>query len=67
MVPMQDQNGNPMNGVILSFTDETVEIDFNHPLADEGLNFKGNILSVREATAEELSHGHVHGVGGHNH
>ena len=67
MVPMQDQNGNPMNGVILSFTDESVEIDFNHPLADEALNFKGNIVSVREALAEELSHGHVHGAGGHDH
>jgi len=67
MVPMQDQDGNPMNGIILEFDENEVFIDFNHPLADEALNFKGEILSVREATQEELAHGHVHGVGGHNH
>lgn len=67
VVPMQDQNGHPMNGVILSISDETVEMDFNHPLADKDLNFSGNIISVREATQEELDHGHVHGPGGHHH
>ncbi|MFM6983957.1 MAG: peptidylprolyl isomerase [Chitinophagaceae bacterium] len=67
MVPMQDQDGNPMNGVILGFDDQTVQIDFNHPLADQDLNFKGTIVSVREASAEELDHGHVHGPGGHHH
>ncbi len=67
MVPMQDNNGNPMNGIILSFDDKEVQIDFNHPLADENLNFKGEILSIREATQDELDHGHVHGVGGHQH
>jgi FKBP-type peptidyl-prolyl cis-trans isomerase SlyD len=67
MVPMQDQDGNPMNGVILGFDDTTVQIDFNHPLADQDLNFKGAIVSVRDASAEELDHGHVHGPGGHHH
>ena len=67
IVPMQDQNGQPMNGMIIGINDETVEMDFNHPLADEDLNFKGEIISVREATAEELDHGHVHGEGGHHH
>lgn len=67
VVPMQDQNGHPMNGVILSIGEETVEMDFNHPLADKDLNFSGNIISVREATQEELDHGHVHGPGGHHH
>lgn len=67
MVPMQDQNGNPMNGVILSIGDEAVEIDFNHPLADKDLNFSGVIVEVRDATPEELDHGHVHGPGGHHH
>jgi FKBP-type peptidyl-prolyl cis-trans isomerase SlyD len=56
-----------MNGMIIGINDETVEMDFNHPLADEDLNFKGEIISVREATAEELDHGHVHGEGGHHH
>lgn len=67
MVPMQDQEGNPMNGTILSFDDTNVLIDFNHPLADEDLTFKGKVISVREATPEELDHGHVHGPGGHHH
>jgi FKBP-type peptidyl-prolyl cis-trans isomerase SlyD len=67
MVPMQDQDGNPMNGIILEFDDQTVKIDFNHPLADQELNFKGAIVSVRDANSEELDHGHVHGPGGHQH
>ncbi len=67
MVPMQDNHGNPLNGIILSFDDNEVLIDFNHPLADKALNFKGEILSIREATAEEIAHGHVHGEGGHQH
>ncbi len=66
-VPMQDHEGNPMNGIILSIDDEVVKMDFNHPLADEDLNFKGTIIEVREATAAELDHGHVHGPGGHHH
>jgi FKBP-type peptidyl-prolyl cis-trans isomerase SlyD len=67
MVPMQDDQGNPMNGIILSFDDQSVLIDFNHPLSDQNLHFKGDILSLRDATAEELAHGHVHGEGGHHH
>ena len=46
-------------------TDTTITLDGNHPLADQTLNFDVNIVSVREATSEELEHGHVHGaVGG---
>ena len=45
----------------------TVTVDGNHPLAGQTLNFDVKILEVREATAEELSHGHVHGAGGHHH
>lgn len=67
VVPMQDEQGHPMDGVIKEIDDTSVLIDFNHPLADEKLHFKGRILSVREATSEELSHGHVHGPGGHHH
>jgi FKBP-type peptidyl-prolyl cis-trans isomerase SlyD len=64
---MQDQDGNPMDGRVLEIGTETVKMDFNHPLAGEELHFKGEILEVREATAEELDHGHVHGPGGHHH
>ena len=44
-----------------------VDIDRNHPLAGEDLNFSIDILNVREAEAEEISHGHAHGPGGHQH
>lgn len=67
IVPMQDQDGNPMEGTILELDEEKVRMDFNHPLAGQSLHFTGNIISVRPATDEELSHGHVHGPGGHHH
>ncbi len=66
-VPMQDNQGNYMEGIIQSFDDEKVMMDFNHPLAGQALKFSGEVVSVREATEEELDHGHVHGEGGHHH
>jgi FKBP-type peptidyl-prolyl cis-trans isomerase SlyD len=47
--------------------DDAVTLDANHPLAGKNLNFDVEITAVREATAEELSHGHVHGPGDHHH
>lgn len=67
MLPMQDQEGNPLDGKVVSFDDNTVTMDFNHPLAGQALTFTGKVISVREATSEELDHGHVHGPGGHHH
>jgi FKBP-type peptidyl-prolyl cis-trans isomerase SlyD len=46
---------------------DMITLDGNHPLADKTLNFDVDIVTVREATAEELEHGHVHGAGGHHH
>ena len=46
---------------------EEVTVDGNHPLAGETLNFAVEITDVREASAEELEHGHVHGPEGHDH
>jgi len=53
-VPMQDAHGNRMNGLILEIEDDYIKMDFNHPLAGDDLHFSGSILSVREATDEEL-------------
>ncbi len=67
IVPLQDQDGNHLQGRIVSFDDNVVNVDFNHPMAGEDLNFTGTIIAIREATPEELDHGHVHGPGGHHH
>ncbi len=45
----------------------TADIDTNHPLAGRTLVFDIEVVATRSATAEELAHGHVHGVGGHQH
>lgn len=66
-VPMQDQEGNPLMGVIQEITDAGVKMDFNHPLSGQNLHFTGKIVEVREATKAEMDHGHVHGPGGHQH
>ena len=67
VITMQDQNGRPMDGKVLEVKDDVVVMDFNHPLAGENLYFSGEIIEVRKASEEELSHGHVHGDGGHHH
>ena len=46
---------------------DTVTIDGNHPLAGKNLHFDVEVTEVREASSEELEHGHVHGPGGHEH
>ena len=52
---------------VTAIAGDMVTLDGNHPLADQTLHFDVEVLSVREATSEELQHGHVHGVGGHHH
>jgi FKBP-type peptidyl-prolyl cis-trans isomerase SlyD len=46
---------------------DQIQVDGNHPLAGETLHFAVEVMAVRDATEEELSHGHVHGEGGHSH
>ncbi len=52
---------------ITDIADGKVVVDGNHPLAGTALIFKCSVTDVRQATAEELSHGHVHGAHGHHH
>ena len=58
------------SGAVVTVTDvglETVTVDANHPLAGVELNFAVEIVEVRDASDEEMAHGHVHGPGGHHH
>ena len=66
-IPMQNDNGQTLMGKVLEISDDKVKMDFNHPLAGIDLFFKGEIVDVREATPEEIEHGHVHGPEGHDH
>jgi len=59
-IPMLDQSGNRLNGVVVKFDDKFVTMDFNHPLAGNDLHFSGKVVEIREASADELEHGHVH-------
>lgn len=60
VLPMSDNMGNVMNGKVVSYNDTAVKMDFNHPLAGHELHFSGEIIEVRDASAEEIDHGHVH-------
>jgi len=52
---------------VVGVNNDEVTVDANHPLAGKPLTFDVTVVEVREATADELSHGHVHGPGGHAH
>ena len=67
MLPMRDSEGNLLHGKVAAVDEEYVTMDFNHPLAGKDLHFSGEILEVRAASEEEMSHRHVHGAGGHHH
>jgi FKBP-type peptidyl-prolyl cis-trans isomerase SlyD len=59
-VPMRDKDGNHFAGVILEIGDSTVKMDFNHPLAGTNLYFTGKVVEIRDASEDELKHGHAH-------
>ena len=63
----QDPNGQTFTVHVTDIGEDTVVIDANHPLAGETLTFAIEVLAIRDATADELTHGHVHGDGGHQH
>ncbi len=62
-----DGSGQPIIFTVTELVGDDVSLDGNHPLAGETLHFDVEVVEVREATAEELQHGHAHGPGGHHH
>ena|SRR5688572_7509892 len=66
-LPMTDNQGNHLQGMVKEISLTDVKMDFNHPMAGKDLHFTGEVLEVRDASAEEIAHGHVHGPHGHHH
>ena len=64
-IQVTDENGTPMNARIDSVSDDSVTLDFNHPLAGKDLHFDAKIVGLRDATDEENEHGHAHGAHSH--
>lgn len=62
-----ESSAGPQVVTVVDVSDNQVTIDGNHPLAGMTLNFDVKVVDVRDATQEEISHGHVHGPGGHHH
>ena len=62
---LQTEQG-PVVATVKAVKGDYVTIDANHPLADKTLHFEVKVVGVRDATAEELEHGHIHGPGGHH-
>lgn len=60
IIPMLNSSGMVVQGLIAAVNDDTVTMDFNHPMAGKTLNFKGKVVSVRDATEKELTEG-LHG------
>lgn len=60
-------DGHAMIVTVKEVNDDSIIVDGNHPLAGVTLTFDVEVVEVREATSEELAHGHAHGAGGHHH
>ena len=63
----QGPNGEMLVVTVREVGDEHVVVDGNHPLAGVDLNFDVKVVEVRDASDEEIEHGHAHGNGGHHH
>ena len=57
---LEDDEGEILSAQIIEEDEETITLDFNHPLAGKTLTFEIIVADLRDATAEELDHGHVH-------
>ena len=67
MILVADIGGGPSPFTVTDVGEENATCDFNHALAGKSLTFEVEIAEVREATEEEVAHGHAHGPGGHHH
>jgi len=63
----QGPDGQAVTVTVKSVDGDTIVVDGNHPLAGVILNFEVIVMDIRDASAEELEHGHVHGPNGHQH
>lgn len=66
VVEVEDEDGYAYIAIITAINDDTVTLDFNPPLAGKTLTYDVEVLSLREASDDELDHGHVH-TGHHHH
>lgn len=67
MVAQVQTERGPRHVIVAKVGHKFADVDTNHPLAGKTLTFDIEILEVRDASAEEIAHGHVHGPGGHHH
>jgi FKBP-type peptidyl-prolyl cis-trans isomerase SlyD len=67
MLELRSPEGMRVPAKILEIKEDSIVVDANHPLAGEALYFDVELTSVREATKQELEHGHTHGAHGHDH
>jgi len=63
----QNPEGHAVMVTVIKVEDDNITVDGSHPLASVHLNFDVRVMEIRDATAEELEHGHVHGPNGHHH
>jgi FKBP-type peptidyl-prolyl cis-trans isomerase SlyD len=61
------KDGGPMVFIVKKLSDSEIHLDGNHPLAGVDLSFDIEVTNTRDATDEEVAHGHAHGPGGHHH
>ena len=64
VLPLNDEQGNQFLATVIDTDEQAVKVDMNHPMAGVDLYFTVHVEDVREATPDELSHGHIHGDGG---
>ena len=62
VVAIRDDDGNMSEAYVREIAPDSVTLDFNHPLAGQPLFFNVQVIAMREATTEEVEHGHPHGV-----